>query len=223
MAATLVASSTVLSESGSYRFTIDISANAEDSNNTDVTLGLILGSTTQPLTNNYYVSGACVDVISYNYELSSDSITLKGFGIEWKCAANCNSLEAVYDTVNFYAGAHWGGTTNHVISSQSTLTAVTSPAGVNSNNSTAKTVSHTWTSLNSSQLANTITFPDQNETWYVRCFGKFNHATSVNFAAGITDLSTSLGREKNVTLIGRGHRVTAAIVAIAGSLTALVM
>lgn len=219
MTAALVAASTTLSESGSYKFTINFSKNSSNSSNSDVALGLTVGSTTAPMTASYYATGACVNVATSNYQLTTASTTLKGFGIEWQCHSTCGSLAAVYNAVNFYAGANWGQTTAHVASSQSALSTVTSPAGTNSNNSTAKTVSHTWTGLTPTQLSSSVYMPNQTETWYVRCFANFNHASSLSLAGGVTDLGTTLGNGKNLSLKGNGYQV-ATILAVAGSLVA---
>ncbi|CAI2374999.1 unnamed protein product [Moneuplotes crassus] len=219
MTVALVAASTTLAETGSYKFTINFSKNSSNSSNSDVALGLTVGSTTAPMTASQYATGACVNVATSNYQLTTASTTLKGFGIEWQCHATCTSLAAVYNSVNFYAGASWGQTTAHVASSQSALTAVTSPAGTNSNNSTAKTVSYTFSGLTPTQLSSSVYMPNQTETWYVRCFARFDNAASASLASGVSDLATTLGNGKNLSLKGNGYQV-ATILAVAGSLVA---
>ncbi|CAI2375989.1 unnamed protein product [Moneuplotes crassus] len=219
MIVVIVASKTTLAESGDYKFTISFSKNSSNSSNSDVSLGLTVGSTSQPLSNSQLASGVCVNVGTNNYQLGTQSTTLKGFAIEWTCSSACTSLAAVYFGVNFYAGASFGQTTVHVPSAQSSLSAVTSPAGTNDNNSTAKTISHSWAGLTPTQLASIVYFPNQTETWYVRCFGKFNYASSLNYASGITDLTSTVGNGKNLSLNGHGYQA-ATILAVVGTLVA---
>lgn len=220
MTVALATASTTLAETGSYKFTINFSKNSSNSSNSDVVLGLTVGSTTAPMTASQYATGACVNVATSNYQLTTSSTTLKGFGIEWQCHSTCGSLAAVYNSVTFYAGAHWGQTaTTHLASSQSTLTSVTSPAGTNTNNDTAKAVYHTFTGLTPTQLASTVYMPNQTETWYVRCFARFDNAASAALAGGVSDLSSTLGNGKNLSLKGNGYQV-ATILAVAGSLVA---
>ncbi|CAI2375930.1 unnamed protein product [Moneuplotes crassus] len=200
VAITIATTTTTLAESGSYKFTIKFSQNSSNTSNSDIALGLTVGSTTAPMTSSYYASGACVNVATSNYQLTTASTTLKGFGIEWQCHSTCTSLAAVYNSVTFYAGPNWGQTTAHVASSQSTLTSVSSPSGFNSNNSTAKTVSYTFSGLTPTQLASSVYMPNQTETWYVRCFARFNNAGSANLASGVSDLASILGNGKNLSL-----------------------
>ncbi|CAI2379265.1 unnamed protein product [Moneuplotes crassus] len=202
VAITIETSTTTLAESGTYRFTIKFSQNSSNSSNSDVALGLTVGSMTAPLTSSYFASGACINVGTSNYQLTTTSTTLKGFGIEWQCHSTCAYLAAVYNSVTFYAGANWGQTTAHVVSSQSTLTSVSSPSGTNSNNSTAKTVSYTFYGLTPTQLASSVYMPNQTETWYVRCFARFNNPASVGFSGGIYDLETTIGNGRNLSLSG---------------------
>ncbi|CAI2375111.1 unnamed protein product [Moneuplotes crassus] len=219
MTVALVAASTTLAETGSYKFTINFSKNSSNSSNSDVALGLTVGSTTAPMTSSRYATGACVNVGTSNYQLTTASTTLKGFGIEWQCHATCTSLAAIYDSVTFYAGSNWGQTTAHVVSSQSSLSDILAPAGTNSNNSTAKTVSHTFSGLTPTQLSVGTNMPNQTETWYVRCFARFDNAASAALTGGVTDLATTLGNGKNLSLKGNGYQV-ATILAVAGSLVA---
>ncbi|CAI2376838.1 unnamed protein product [Moneuplotes crassus] len=218
MAVTVTIAATTLAENGAYKFSITFLKNSANSSNTDVILGLTVGSTTAPLTGGYYASGACVNVGTTNYQLTSSAITLRGFGIEWQCHSTCTSLDAVYNSVNFYAGAHWGLTTSQVVSAQSSLSSILSPAGSNCNNPTTKTVYHYWYGLTPSQLTYDVYFPNQTETWYVRCFGKFNYAYSVSFGSEISDLATTLGNCKNLSLKSRGSMPALATLAVAMSL-----
>ncbi|CAI2375493.1 unnamed protein product [Moneuplotes crassus] len=208
VAITIAATTTTLAEILGYKFTISFSQNFANSSNSDVSLGLTFGSTIAPLANGYYASGACVNVGSSNYQLTTASTTLKGFAIEWKCHSTCTSLSAVYDSVSFYAGANWGQTTAHVVSAQASLMAVTYPFGVNVNNSTAKTVSHFFSGLTPTQLAASVYMPNQTETWYVRCFARFNNAASASFDSGIADLASTLGNGRNLSLAHTASPIT---------------
>ncbi|CAI2379712.1 unnamed protein product [Moneuplotes crassus] len=209
-----------LSEEGDYKFIVNFSKNSSNKNNTDAYLGLIVGSTTQPLTNSYYVTGACVNIGQSNYQLTTASTSLQGFGIEWGCASSCTSLAAIYNTVKFYAGASWEQDTSHVASSGSSLTQVTTPAGVNSYNTTDKKVMHTWTGLTPTEISSSVYFPNQTSKWYVRCFARFNHAASISLDSGAANLGTTLGNGKNLTLKGNSQKA-AVFLAIAGSLVAI--
>lgn len=214
----VAASATTLAESGDYKFTIKFSMNSSNNSNSDVQLGLKVGSTSQPLTNSYYATGACVNVAMSNYQLSTASTSLKGFGIEWWCSSTCTSLAAVYNSVKYYGGMNWGQDTSHVVSLTSS-TEVTSPTGTDAMDSGDKKVTHTFSGLTPTMLASTMYLPNMTETWYVRCFANFNHASSMNLAGSIANLESSLGNGKNLSLKGSGFQV-AAILAVAGSLVA---
>ncbi|CAI2376753.1 unnamed protein product [Moneuplotes crassus] len=199
---TISIASTTLVDTDFFKFTISFSKNSSNRSNSDVTLSLKVSSTSSPLGNNYYASGACINVGTSSYQLTTDNSNLKGFSIEWKCNSRCNSLESVYDTVNFYAGSDWGADTSGVVFVQSTLTYVTYPAGVNSYSTNSKEVRHKWSGLTPTQLNSTVYFPNQSETWYVRCFAKFNYTHSLNYAAGISNLISTLESANNLSLKG---------------------
>ncbi|CAI2372389.1 unnamed protein product [Moneuplotes crassus] len=200
MAFAVTLAAITLSEDGYYKFTINFSENSSNSSNTDVALGLIIPMTSAPMTSNFFTTGACVNVATSNYQLTTDSTALKGFGIEWRCHSTCASLAAVYNSVTFYGGSNWGQTADHIVSSGSLISVITSPAGLNSNNSTAKTVSYTFFGLTPTQLASTVYMPNQTETWYIRCFARFNNAFSASLNRGVVDLATTLGNARNLSL-----------------------
>ncbi|CAI2373543.1 unnamed protein product [Moneuplotes crassus] len=218
MTLSLAAASTTLAENGSYKFTIKFSMNSSNNSNSDVRFGLTVGSTSTPLTNLYYATGACVNVGTSNYQLSTTNATLKGFGVEWRCGASCSSLSTVYTTVVYYAGMTWGQDTSHV-ASVATASTISTPAGSNTHSDSDKSVYYTLSGLTPSQLASTVYLPNQTETWYVRCFGDFNHATSKGLGGAVANLATTIGNGKNLTIKGSGYQV-AAILAVSGSLIA---
>mmetsp|Transcript_27667 Transcript_27667/g.27526 ORF Transcript_27667/g.27526 Transcript_27667/m.27526 type:complete len:230 (-) Transcript_27667:51-740(-) len=218
MTVALVAASTTLAESGSYKFTINFSKNSSNSSNSDVVLGLTVGSTTQPMTNSMASSGVCLNVGTSNYQLTTASSALKGFAIQWTCSATCTSLGAVYTTAPaLYGAATFSQGITHTADSPA-MTATAGLSTASSNNSTAKTVSFTITGLTPTQLSSTVYMPNQTETWYVRCFGKFN-AAALTYTSAISDLATAVGNGKNLSLKGNGYQV-ATILAVAGSLVA---
>ncbi|CAI2370083.1 unnamed protein product [Moneuplotes crassus] len=220
MLVTFVTASTTLAEESGYKFKINFAMNSSNTSNSDVKLILGVSSTTQPLTNSYYVSGACVNIGTSNYQLTTASTTLKGFGIEWQCASSCTSLSSVYNSVLFYAGAHWGATQAHVVSAQSSLTTASGVTAVSTSDTSSKEVYYSFTGLTPTQLASNVYMPNQTETWYVRCFGKFNHVSSVITNSGVSDLAATIGNGKNLSLKGNGF-ITTTILAVAGSLVSV--
>eukprot|EP00344_Euplotes_crassus_P009777 CAMPEP_0196997616 /NCGR_PEP_ID=MMETSP1380-20130617/3170_1 /TAXON_ID=5936 /ORGANISM="Euplotes crassus, Strain CT5" /LENGTH=135 /DNA_ID=CAMNT_0042413887 /DNA_START=17 /DNA_END=424 /DNA_ORIENTATION=- len=115
------AAATTLVEKDDFKFSIQFSENEQNSTDTDVQVRLKVNSTSQPLTNSYYVTVACINVANNTYRLSTTSITLNGFGVEWQCSATCTSLAAVHTSYKFYGSADWGLTTANVASANTAV------------------------------------------------------------------------------------------------------
>ncbi|CAI2376524.1 unnamed protein product [Moneuplotes crassus] len=206
------------STDGKYKFSIKITQNREEEVLSDVALRLTTPSKDSPMGSSHYATGACINTGSSNYTLTTTSTTLSGFGIEWQCSSACNSLDSLHHSVKFYAGANWGLDTSNKASASSDLTQYTSITGNNTNMTSYDTSVHTFYGLSASQLRNQVYFPNQTETWYMKCFAKFNHSSTLNLDNGISDLSTTLGNENTVTVKGKSHQV-ALFLYIVGVLT----
>ncbi|CAI2375802.1 unnamed protein product [Moneuplotes crassus] len=220
-----LAGAQVLVENNNYKWTIEFGKYRDNENYTDVEIALHVPSTTQPMTNSYYSSLACVNVGTTNYQLSTTSTALEGFAFEFQCSSTCNNLDAVYSTASYYAAnTGFGQTTTHVASSPA-LTAITPPDQVDINkggNYTSKVVNYEITKLTPTYLKNNYFLPNQTQTWYVRCFGRFNNAASATFTAAISDLQTTLGNGKNLSIKGNSYIATT-FIATAGALVASLM
>ena len=219
IAVSVASAATVLAEASSYKFQITFSKNSSNSSNSDVVIGLVVPSITAPMTASLFSTGACINTAVANYTVAADSTTLLGFAAEWQCHATCGSLAAVYNAFTFYSGSFFGMTTAGVASSQSTLSAVVLPLGTSGSNDTSKEVMYSFTALTPANLA-TLGLPNTSQSFYLRCYARFNNAATAALAAGATPFSTLLnGNAKNLTLTNSGYEV-AAVLAVAGSLVA---
>jgi hypothetical protein len=219
IAVSVASAATVLAEASSYKFQITFSNNASNSSNSNVVLGLVVPNITAPMTASQYSTGACINTAVANYTVAADTTTLLGFGAEWQCHSTCGSLAAVYNAFTFYSGSNFGVTAAGVASTQAALSATATPAGSNGSNDTSIEVMHSYSALTPANLA-TLGLPNSTQSFYLRCFARFNNVASAALAGGVANLSTTLnGNAKNLTLTNSGYEV-AAVLAVAGSLVA---
>ena len=213
----LAAAATTLAETGSYKFMINFSKNSSNSSNSDFYVALQVGDASAPMANDYYTSGVCYNVGTSNYQLSAQNSTLQGFAMEWKCGASCNALTTIYGAAsNFYTGAVFQQTTAHAASTTTGLTSRS--GGANSADTSSKEARHTFTGITPTLLSSTYYLPNQTETFYVRCWARFNNSGTATFGSAVGDLTT-LGNAKNLSLKGNGY-TAATVLAVAGSLVA---
>ncbi|CAI2380064.1 unnamed protein product [Moneuplotes crassus] len=191
-----------LAAANNYWVSLIFSENSSNSSNTDLTVALTTPSTA--MDNSYYTSVACVDTSDSDYEITTDKTNLKTLAFEWQCDTTCSSISNIVSgAATFKLGYTTSSSTNNgTIYSTSSAATTSSITFTSSSNTTALQARHTATNLTPSTLAANY-LPNKSETFYYRCFARFNNAAaSTLFSGAIANLETTLPFAHNITVKG---------------------